>query len=184
MSSGILLILWRAFRLIQYLEPHVFSGFLKYCFLTIYKNHGGPVIGILRTNGLDRVIAASGLMIFLSSILITYLEPNINHFVDGIWWSIVTTTTVGYGDISPTTIIGRVVAIFLMIVGIGLVGMITGSITTFFIRENKKQNQTVQHIINQLGHYEDLSANDLDHLIVLLKNLKKQKQKANHSSRF
>ena len=59
-------------------------------------------------------------------------------FFDAIWWSFVTTTTVGYGDISPSTNIGRLIAAILMIIGIGLIGSLTSTITTYFINAGKK----------------------------------------------
>ncbi len=74
-------------------------------------------------------------------------------FPDALWWSIVTCTTVGYGDISPATSIGRVVAVILMIFGIGLIGMLTGAITTYFTTEhksNKTDNTELDSLISQL----------------------------------
>ena len=53
------------------------------------------------------------------------------NFFDALWWAIVTVTTVGYGDISPATGIGRVMAIVRMIFGIGFISMLTGTITFF-----------------------------------------------------
>ena len=46
---------------------------------------------------------------------------------DGVWWAITTVTTVGYGDISPTTLGGRVIAIVVMVVGIGFVAIVTAA---------------------------------------------------------
>ncbi len=48
-------------------------------------------------------------------------------------------TTVGYGNISPTTGIGRIVAVVLMLFGIDLIGMLTGAITTYFTTLHKKR---------------------------------------------
>ena len=53
---------------------------------------------------------------------------NITSFSDSLWWSFVTMTTVGYGDHSPITPIGRVVASFLMLFGIAALSVATGSI--------------------------------------------------------
>lgn len=53
-------------------------------------------------------------------------------FSNALWWSITTATTVGYGDISPTTPLGRFAAILIMFFGIGFVGLLTSSITNFF----------------------------------------------------
>lgn len=66
-----------------------------------------------------------------------YLEKM--SFQDALWWSFVTTTTVGYGDLSPVTGLGRIVAAVLMLVGIGLIDSLTSSITTFFITPAEKE---------------------------------------------
>jgi voltage-gated potassium channel len=46
---------------------------------------------------------------------------------DGVWWAIVTMTTLGYGDLAPNTIDGRIIAIVVMVVGIGFLGLIIGA---------------------------------------------------------
>ncbi len=56
-------------------------------------------------------------------------EENENDLFDGYWWAIVTMTTVGYGDKYPVTIGGRIVAIPLMIIGIGIIGLLIGVIS-------------------------------------------------------
>jgi len=52
---------------------------------------------------------------------------------DGLWWAVTTMTTVGYGDIYPTTTAGRIVALVLMLTGIGFVALITGGVATRFL---------------------------------------------------
>lgn len=47
---------------------------------------------------------------------------------DGLWWALVTTATVGYGDIYPVTVGGRAVAAVLMVVGVGVIGALAGSL--------------------------------------------------------
>jgi len=64
-------------------------------------------------------------------------NPNITGIGDAFWWAIVTVTTVGYGDVSPMTVEGRLIAIVLMIVGIGFIGVFTATITSFFFDQER-----------------------------------------------
>lgn len=79
-------------------------------------------------------------IVLCSGYLIAHFEPGVS-FTSGIWWSIVTLTTVGYGDISPSTPEGRVLAVLIMFFGIGLLGILSASLASMLIsmriRENK-----------------------------------------------
>jgi voltage-gated potassium channel len=66
-------------------------------------------------------------------------NSNIHSIDDALWWAVVTTTTVGYGDVSPVTGEGRLIAVALMIVGIGFIGVFTATITSFFL-DNERTN--------------------------------------------
>lgn len=61
-------------------------------------------------------------------------ESMIDSFGDALWWSIVTVTTVGYGDIAPVTAFGRVVGIALMSGGIALAGVLTATVSAYLVR--------------------------------------------------
>lgn len=91
----------------------------------------------LNTNGFKYVLLLSVVSVGLAALCMMYLEKM--SFQDAVWWSFVTTTTVGYGDLSPVTGLGRIVAAVLMLVGIGLIGSLTSSITTFFITPADKE---------------------------------------------
>jgi voltage-gated potassium channel len=62
-------------------------------------------------------------------------------FGDAVWWTLSTITTVGYGDLYPVTTEGRVVASVLMIAGIALLGMITGSIATWLVESMREVSE-------------------------------------------
>ena len=81
-------------------------------------------------------------IILFSSLLILEVEPNqqLKTFEDALWWSIVTSTTVGYGDIFPVTFRGRIIAILLMVLGIGTFGAFTAEFANLFMRlKNRKE---------------------------------------------
>jgi voltage-gated potassium channel len=60
-------------------------------------------------------------------------DANIRTGGDAIWWAFVTVTTVGYGDLYPVTGEGRVIAVGLMIIGIGLFGTFTGALASLIL---------------------------------------------------
>lgn len=122
----------------------------------------------LHTNGFIYVLYTSGVLVLTSSLIMMYAEGK--NFFDALWWSIVTVTTVGYGDISPETGIGRVMAVLLMIFGIGLISMLTGTITTYFTsrtNENKTDTKELENLI------ADMNDDEKQKLFEIAKILKK-----------
>lgn len=97
-----------------------------------------------------RVIAYAGITAVLlgfSGALAVYQQEryapgaSIRTFGDSVWWTCETLTTVGYGDVVPVTALGRVIAIFLMLTGLALLGAVTGSFSSWlyqvFAREGE-----------------------------------------------
>lgn len=66
-------------------------------------------------------------------------EANITTAGDAVWWVLVTLTTVGYGDFFPTTLIGRIAAIFVMFAGVALIGVLASYLANFFMESPQKQ---------------------------------------------
>ncbi|MEU0003519.1 ion channel [Streptomyces sp. NPDC006314] len=67
-------------------------------------------------------------------------DGNIRTLGDAVWWSFTTMTTVGYGDHAPTTGLGRMIAVGLMLSGIALLGVVTANIATWFIARFEKDD--------------------------------------------
>jgi voltage-gated potassium channel len=63
---------------------------------------------------------------------------------DGVWWAITTVTTVGYGDSYPETAAGRIVAMLVMMVGIGFVAILTASVAERFMRGREAEQQRAE----------------------------------------
>jgi voltage-gated potassium channel len=104
------------------------------------------VEAILRHHSLFRVLIAALATLILGAWLVLLFErnakgSNIHSYPDALWWAIVTVTTVGYGDRFPVTAGGRVVAVILMLVGIGLIGVLTATVASVFIKEHTDANR-------------------------------------------
>lgn len=100
----------------------------------------GRLHKLLHTNGLIYLLYASISLLLVGAVAYSLSEHA--SLMQSIWWAIATATTVGYGDISPHTIIGKIVAFVLMLVGIGVIGMLTSTLTTYFLNNNDKDQDT------------------------------------------
>jgi len=89
-----------------------------------------------RELGLHRLLLAVVSLVVLGAIGMWITAPEVN-ITNAMWWSIVTLTTVGYGDISPATPGGRLVGAVLMILGIGVLGAFTGQVASL-LTERKR----------------------------------------------
>jgi voltage-gated potassium channel len=81
------------------------------------------------------VAAAAATIVLLSGELLVLLEPETvpNGFWQGVWWAVVTATTVGYGDVVPQTPAGRVLGAVLMLTGLGVVSTLAAAVAAYFI---------------------------------------------------
>ena len=135
-----------------------------------------------KTNHFGYVLITTIIFIILGAFAISYLE-NID-IGDSIWWSFVSTTSVGYGDIYPTTSLGRIIAVVLMIIGLGFVGMLSGTIATYFLSQKKVKNSyrysVIEDIKDKLDNFDDLSADELDDICSVLKTLKSAKEEVKY----
>lgn len=121
--------LFRIFRLARFVRVLRFMRLFRAA--AISTRFLARLRGLLDTNGFKYMLILSVGAILASAAAMMYVEGM--SFMDALWWSFVTATTVGYGDLSPSSGAGRIIAAGLMIVGIGLIGSLTSSITSFFL---------------------------------------------------
>lgn len=162
---------FRAFKILRFNKLFKFAA-LPRAFAFAYRPFRKAKL-FLDTNGFKYVLFITGVLIGIGGVLIHFAEGM--SLSDGIWWAFVTATTVGYGDISPRTMYGRFIAMLLMLVGIGLIGTVTSTITSYFLRNNKKKgvsNEMIEMVKEKLDDFDSLSEEDIEIICKILKDLK------------
>lgn len=168
--------IFRIFKLAKLARLARISKFTKLVRLFAYVLRFTDKIKVfLNTNGFKYMLIITTIFIGIGGVSIHYAEGM--NLLDGLWWSFVTATTVGYGDISPVTPLGRLIAMILMLIGIGLIGSLTSTITSFFLNVNSKRksftDETIETIKNDLDNIKSLSDEDIDQICAVLKTLNK-----------
>ncbi len=121
--------------------------------MTRIKNLFGLLETLFNSRRLRTILAALLFFIFLFGYLFYVSEPDVRNLGDGIWWALVTITTVGYGDITPVTTLGRVVASSLMLLGLGLIATITAIVSAKFI-QNFVDHHTNDDVLEKLDEMQ------------------------------
>jgi hypothetical protein len=127
----------------------------------------GPVVRLMRRRvrrkGFTPRVAAS-LIAFLWAVGVVVFGV-LEHLVDpdsfdsiwlGMWWALQTVTTVGYGDVTPESVIGRAIATIVMLTGIGFLTVVTASITAVFVESARRKFYADTERAEQSRHSEIL----------------------------
>ena len=94
----------------------------------------------VRTAASVIVIITTGVVV-LSALLMRIFDPhNFPNIGVALWWAVQTATTVGYGDVVPKTVGGRLVGAFVMLEGIALLTIITAAITSTFVARAQQES--------------------------------------------
>lgn len=127
--------------LLPFLRPLRLMRVISFGSLALHKIAMGRQFAIT-----IKVAVTAVFVSYIAAVQITISErsvegSNIKTFGDGLWWAVTTVTTVGYGDRFPTTTEGRILAVMLMLVGISLVGVITASVASWFVRLSQEESR-------------------------------------------
>ncbi len=130
--------------ILPFLRPLRLLRFISFGTLVFEKVNLGKSIAIS-----FKVIVTAIFLTYLAGIEITMAErgepgATIQNVGDGFWWAITTLTTVGYGDIYPTTTDGRFIAVGLMVTGICVLGVISATVAAWFVKMTQDDSTTAK----------------------------------------
>lgn len=176
---------FRILRLIRVAEMMPLFRFMQVLRAVAMLSNLSKRVGVFfKTNNFHYVAGITLIVILLGAGSMSLVEGM--TFKDALWWSIVTVTTVGYGDIVPKTGLGRVIASLIMISGIGFLGVFTGTISTYFLnrRVNDHQPKYVTELLEKLNHFDELSEAEFNEIMSLLQLIKQGQEKSREGSKM
>ena len=104
------------------------------------------ILSSFKNSNLLKVVIGICSVWVLGAILISLIEPGPFDLKNSLWWAIVTMTTVGYGDMAPSTDLGRAIAIIIMFSGIILIAIITATISSTVITKKIMEGKGLEKI--------------------------------------
>jgi len=185
--EGLLWVSWGTF-LIDYVVSLVIAPRRWHWFLTHLFNLATVVLPMIRPLRVLRVVTllavlqrtagravrgqiviyvtgATLLVVYVASLAVLDAERvgggSISTFPDAIWWAFTTITTVGYGDLAPITLEGRMIAVGLMLSGIALLGVVSATFASWIVEQvsaenTSRQAATVAHVDALRGEIAEL----------------------------
>lgn len=127
-----------------------------------------------KTRLIKIILKRTGALKFLTTYIIIFagvsigvwmVEPNIKTPIDSVWYCFSVATTIGFGDITAVTILGRSMSIFLSICSILIIAVVPGIITSYYIESTKlKEQESIAKFLDDLEHLPELSKEDLQSL--------------------
>ena len=139
-------------------------------------------VSFLKPRAIGLIIKASGLLpstiafiaLFLvCSILVALFEPNVNGFANSLWFMFQVVTTIGLGDFTATSFVGRAAAVVLSVYSVFFLALITGVVVRFCSeRMRARRGESIAHFLDQLEHLPELSTEELTELSEKVKSLK------------
>ena len=134
------------------------------------------IIKVLKRTGAIKMLYGFIGLFLVISLLIMIFEPKINTFFDSIWYCFNVMTTIGFGDVTSVTIVGRVLSIILSIYSILIIAVIPGVLTSYYIESIKlRSNESMEKFMNDLERLPELSKEELSDLSERIKQFQKKR---------
>lgn len=130
---------------------------------------------ILKRTGTLKIFVSYLLFLCGAAAVLTVWEPGIERFGDGVWYCFVAATTIGFGDICVTTVLGRVITVLVSMYGILMTAMVPGVVVSYYMEYLKvREKETVSVFLEQLERLPELSEEELEELSERVKQFSKK----------
>ena len=133
---------------------------------------------VLRRTGLFNMFMGFTICYLVSGLLLFLIEPDVHSFGDGLWFSFVSFSTIGFGDITAGTIPGRIIVIFITVYAMIVLAMVPGVVVSYYNEYLRaKENDTISTFLEKLENLPDLPKSELAEISDRVKQFKAKRKK-------
>ncbi len=134
------------------------------------------IFNLLKRTGAIRIFIAYLCVLLIGGVAVWLIEPGVDGPFEGFYFLFVASTTVGFGDIAPVTVIGRIITIVVTLIGILTVAMVPGVVVAYYTEYLKiRENETVSTFLEKLEDLPNLSKEELEALSDRVKQFNKKR---------
>ena len=131
---------------------------------------------LLNRTGAIKFFFAYLIILLISGFILSLIEPQVNGIFEGFYFTFVASTTIGFGDIVPVTILGRIITIIVTLFGVLTVAMVPGVVVAYYTEYLKiREKETAATFLEKLERLPELSKEELSELSEKVKEFNKNK---------
>ncbi len=128
---------------------------------------------VIRRSGAWKALAAFLVLFFVCAILVLVAEPGVDNFFDALWFLWAVSTTVGLGDLTAVTIVGRIASMVCSVFAIVTTAALTGVIVDFFSEAREQDLQgSISEFLDKLERLPELDREELEDISKRVKKLR------------
>lgn len=131
---------------------------------------------LLRHTGAIKIFLSYLILLCIGGFLLMFIEPQVKSWFDGVYFCFVASTTIGFGDIVPVTILGRLITIVLTLFGLLTVAMVPGVVVAYYTEYLKiREKETISTFLEKLERLPEMSTEELTELSDRVRAFQKRK---------
>ena len=130
---------------------------------------------VVKRTHMDKLVYAFIFNLLAVAAIIMVVEPDINTYGDGLWYTFVACTTIGFGDFTAGTAIGRILTVYMAVHEIIMVAVIPGVVVSYYLEViHRRENEKLMAFLDTLEHLPELSKDELVQISEQVKELIKK----------
>ncbi len=129
-------------------------------------------LSIVKRSSADKLIYTFIINLFVVALIITLIEPGIRHYGEGLWYTFVACSTIGFGDFVAVTVIGRILTVLIAINEILLMAILPGVVVSYYLEVvHRRERESATVFLDKLERLPELSKEELEEISNRIKKL-------------